>query len=64
MMASTVAGNVSTRLTSLSANPSRNPHRSRARALMIASAYGMGRGRWRGIFGETGMRSTASGFGG
>ena len=39
MMASTVADNVSTPLSPLSANPSRNRLRLRARAPMIASAY-------------------------
>ena len=39
MMASTVAGNVSTTPASLSANLSRYPLRLRARAPMIASAY-------------------------
>src|SRR4051794_34143058 len=39
MMASTVAHNVSAALAPLSANPSRNRRRLRARAPMIASAY-------------------------
>ena len=42
MMASIMADNLSTRLASLSANPSRNPLRLRARAPMIASAYTYG----------------------
>jgi len=43
MMASTVAGNVSTTRAPLSANPSKNLLRLRARAPMIASAYTYGR---------------------